>query len=204
MKREQVLRRRFVAIQNVTVRLTGRTPLVLHNNQCVDPRNHYKKKIAAITGKKAKKTESDLEELERLEFLSGLYMHDQYGPVIPAANIRRMLIDGARKDKNGKEFESGMFISEDVPIQYEGPRDAEGMWNDRERFAWSTVVKNQRSSILRTRPRFKSWSLEFQVDIEDSIVSLDMLNTALTRAAVMCGIGDGRSIGCGRFKFEIV
>ena len=193
-----------MAMQNVTVRLTGRTPLVLHNNQCVDPRNQFKKKIAAITGRKGKKTESDLEELERLEFLSGLYMHDQHGPIVPVANIRRMLIDGARKDKNGKEFESGVFVVEDAPILYDGPRDAEGMWQERERFAWSTVVKNQRASILRTRPRFKTWAVEFQVDIEDSIVSLDMLNTALMRAAVMCGIGDGRSIGCGRFNFEIV
>ena len=175
-----------------------------YNNQCVDPRNQFKKKIAAITGRKGKKTESDLEELERLEFLSGLYMHDQHGPIVPVANIRRMLIDGARKDKNGKEFESGVFVVEDAPIQYDGPRDAEEMWKERERFAWSTVVKNQRASILRTRPRFKTWAVEFQVDIEDSIVSLDMLNTALMRAAVMCGIGDGRSIGCGRFNFEIV
>jgi len=193
-----------MAVQNFTVRLTGTTPLVLHNNQCVDPRNHFKKKIAAITGRKGKKTEADVEELERLEFLSGLYMHDQHGPVIPAANLRRMLIDGARKDKNGKEFESGVFISEDAPLQYEGPRDAEGMWQERERFAWSTIVKNQRASIVRTRPRFTKWGAEFQILTEDSLVSRDMLETALTRAALMCGIGDGRSIGCGRFKFEIV
>jgi hypothetical protein len=193
-----------MAVQNFTVRLTGTTPLVLHNNQCVDARNPFKKKIAAITGRKGKKTESDLEELERLEFLSGMYMHDQHGPVIPAANLRRMLIDGARKDKNGKEFESGVFISEDAPIQYEGPRDAEGMWKEREKFAWSTIVKNQRASIVRTRPRFTKWGVEFQILTEDSLVSQDMLETALSRAALMCGIGDGRSIGCGRFKFEIV
>lgn len=193
-----------MAVQSFTVRLTGTSPLVLHNNQCVDPRNPLKKKMSAITGRKGKKTESDLEELERLEFMAGLYMHDQHGPVIPAANIRRMLIDGARKDKNGKEFESGVFISGDAPIDYEGPRDAEQMWSQRDRFAWSTVVKNQRASIIRTRPRFMQWSSEVEVIVEDSIVSRDMLETALKRAAIMCGIGDGRSIGCGRFKFEIL
>lgn len=193
-----------MAVQNFTVRLTGNSPLVLHNNQCVDPRHPLKKKMAAITGRKGKKTEADLEELERLEFLAGLYMDDQHGPVMPASNLRRMLIDGARKDKNGKEFESGVFIVADAPIKYDGPRDAEGLWKERDRFAWSCVVKNQRSSIIRTRPRFKDWQIDFDVITEDSIVSRDMLGTALQRASVMCGIGDGRSIGCGRFNFEIL
>lgn len=193
-----------MGVQKYIVRLKGKSPLVLHNNQCVDPRNSLKKQMAAITNKKGKKTEADLEELERLEFMSGLYMCPQAGPVIPRANIRRMLIDGARKDKNGKEFESGIFLSDDAAIEYQGPRDAEGMWGQRDQFAWTTVVKNQRSSILRTRPRFKDWQIQFEVLTEDSIVSRDMLETALGRASVMCGIGDGRSIGYGRFSFEIL
>lgn len=193
-----------MSASQLTVRLTGRTPLVLHNNQCVNPRNPFKKQIASITSKGKRKTESDLDLLEKLEFASGLYINDQLGPYVPAQNLRKMLIEAARKEKNGKQFESGVFVIEDAPIEYEGPRTFEEMWALREQFAWTTVVGNQSASILRTRPRFNNWSLKFVVDIEDSLVTRDMMAGALKHAEISIGLCDGRSVGCGRFKAEII
>ena len=193
-----------MSASQLTVRLIGRTPLVLHNNQCVNPRNPFKKQIASITSNGKRKTESDLDQLEKLEFASGLYINDQLGPFVPAQNIRKMLIEASRKEKNGKQFESGVFVIDDAPIIYDGPRTFEDMWKLREEFAWTTVVGNQRASILRTRPRFNKWELEFIVDMEDSLVTRDMMQGALKHAEISVGLCDGRSVGCGRFKAEIV
>jgi hypothetical protein len=193
-----------MSASQLTVRLVGRTPLVLHNNQCVNPRNPFKKQIASITSKGKRRTESDLDLLEKLEFVSSLYINDQLGPYVPAQNIRKMLIEAARKEKNGKQFESGIFIIDDAPIEYDGPRDFESMWLLKEQFAWTTVVGNQRASILRTRPRFMKWAINFVLDIEDSLVTRDMVAGALKHAEISVGLCDGRSVGCGRFKAEIL
>jgi hypothetical protein len=170
----------------------------------VNPRNPFKKQIASITSKGKRKTESDLDLLEKLEFVSGLYINDQLGPYMPAQNLRKMLIEASRKEKNGKQFESGIFVIDDAPIEYDGPRDFEAMWVLRDQFAWTTVVGNQRASILRTRPRFMKWAIQFVVDIENSLVTRDMVEGALRHAEISIGIGDGRSIGCGRFVSQIV
>jgi hypothetical protein len=190
--------------KKVTVRLTGRTPLVLHNNQCVNPRNPLKKQISAITSKGKRKTDADLDQLEKLEFLSSLYINDQIGPFVPAQNLRKMMIEAARKEKNGKQFESGAFVNDDAPILYDGPRDFEGMYANPDDFVWTTVCGNQSASIMRTRARFKQWAVEFEVYLEESLVTIDMLCSALNHAQISVGLCDGRSIGCGRFKWELV
>lgn len=195
-----------MAVQKFTVRLTGKTPLILNSNQCVDPRHPISKQKAAIAGKKGKKkTDADIDELARLEFMGAMYYQDQVGPVVPMANLRRMLVDGARKDKNGKEFESGCFITSDAAVQYDGPREVEKLWEQRDEFSLTSIVTNNgRGKVMRTRPCFRKWALEFDVELVDSLVSLDHLQLAMERAALMCGIGDGRSIGYGRFTFEIL
>lgn len=190
--------------KKVTVRLTGRTPLVLHNNQCVNPRNPLKKQISAITSKGKRKTDADHDQLEKLEFLASLYINDRIGPYVPAQNIRKMLIEAARKEKNGKQFESGAFVNDDAPIEYDGPRDFDGMYAEGDRFMWTTVVGNQQASIMRTRARFNEWAIAFEVYLEDSLVTVDMLKGALRHAQISVGLCDGRSIGCGRFSWSLV
>jgi hypothetical protein len=192
-----------MSVESYKIRLTGRTDLVLHNNQCVDPLNPLKKQISAITGKK-KKTDADHLQLRVLEFIAGLYFNDQLGPYIPAQNLRKMLIEAARKDKNGKQFESGVFIEENSPIEYEGPRTVNELIAKGEEFMWTTPAGNQASTIMRTRPRFKKWAIEFVVLTESSLVNRDMIVNALRHAEISVGICDARSIGCGRFKAEIL
>ena len=181
--------------------LVGTTGLVFHNNQCVDKDNPYTVAKGRITSKGKRATEADRLELKRLEFVSGMYWDQKLGPYVPGSNIRKMLIEGARKEKMGKQFESGIFIPNDVPVQYEGPRDIEAMWKDG-RYTWTTVAGNQSASILRTRPRFKEWVLQFEILREDMLVSEDALKSALTISQVAVGLCDARSIGYGRFKVE--
>ena len=201
---------RFTTMETVTyrIRLEGTTPLILHNNQCVNPLHPLKKKIAAITSKGRRKTEADHLQLYKLEFQSGLYISDRLGPYVPTKCIRATMINGARKQKDGKQFESGLFIPEDAPIEYKGPRTLKeliekGSYDDGG-FMWTTVVGNQASSIMRTRPRFDEWAIEFDAMCVTSLISRDMVDNALSAAEVQVGICDGRSIGMGRFNAKIL
>lgn len=193
-----------MAIQKFRIKLNGRTPLVLHNPQCVDRRHPLAKAMAQITSKGKRKTEADLDELDRLGFISSLYIDEELGPYVPAQNIRKMLVEAARKSKQGKQFESGVFVLDDVPIQYEGPRDFESMWKLKDQFAWTCIAGNQQASILRTRARFKDWSIEFEIQCEDTLVSRPDIENALSHAEISVGLCDARSIGYGRFTAEIL
>jgi hypothetical protein len=193
-----------MSIQNVSIHLVGTTPLVMHNNQCVNPLNHYKKSISAITAKGKKKTDADFLQLAKLEFFSGLYINDHLGPFVPGHNIRKMLIEAARKEKNGKQFEAGCYVDHDAAVIYEGPKTKEEMFALGDKFVWTCVVGNQQSSIMRTRPRFENWELDFTITYENELLSVDSIKSALYYAKLCIGLCDGRSIGCGRFNYALV
>lgn len=156
----------------------------------------------------AKNTDADYAEICRLEFLAGLYIDDD-GPYIPNRCLRKMLIEAARKDKNGKQFEQGLFVNGDARLEYDGPKTAEELFNAEKEngdleYVWTCVVGNQRNSIMRTRPIFNDWSCQFSVDVETSLVDEEMLKTALSKADISGGICDARSIGYGRFRTMIL
>ena len=187
-------------MSTITIKLIGTSPLLMHNNQCVDPLNKFKKEIAKITGKR-KKTEADYLELYRLEFMAGLYIGAE-GPFIPARCFRRCLIEGAKKDKNGKRFETSISVLTDGILQYDGPRDAKSMWESGE-FHLTTVVGNQRNSIMRTRPKFDVWACRFDLYFDDSDLNLQDIESALERSQKL-GICDGRAIEYGAFEATVL
>jgi hypothetical protein len=61
---------------------TGRTPLVVHNDQLANPLGSYTKAIKAISSKRAK-TEDDHLEMSRIEWEGGLYIDPELGPFLP-------------------------------------------------------------------------------------------------------------------------
>jgi len=104
----------------VTLTLIGEQPgLLLHNGELANPLNPIVKEMKKISGKRSK-TEADYEELARLEFQGGLYM-GQDGPVIPATCIEAMLINGAKKSKEGPKAKVGIFVTKNARLEYDGP-----------------------------------------------------------------------------------
>ena len=86
--------------KTLTTRVVGVAPLLMHNGQTADPLNKFAKAMKEIAGKR-KKTEADLVELARIEYLAGLYMGPN-GPVIPSVMLEAAITEGAKKAKNGK------------------------------------------------------------------------------------------------------
>lgn len=179
--------------------------MVLHNNLLANPIDPKTVVFKKLTGKK-KKVEADHLEIRKLEFLAGLYMDDN-GPCIPVGNLRKMLVEGGKLDRNGKLFESGLMVESTGSIEYDGPRDAEGLYKTGawpEGFVWSTAVGNQKSTIIRTRPRFEKWSVTFKCWLNDAILDEDIFRLSLDRAQRQVGICDARVLGLGRFSAEVL
>lgn len=189
-----------MAWQTATYKLTSDAPMLVHNGQTADPLNKWAKAMKAISGKR-KKTDADYEEMARIEFFAGLYMGEN-GPIIPATNIDSMIINAAKKNREGKLAQSGVFCVQDAPMEYEGPRTAEELWKD-ERFRHVAIVRVQTARIARTRPVFRQWAAEIKVNYEDSVVNKAQIDSWMHIAGTQVGLGDWRPQH-GRFSVETV
>lgn len=154
--------------------------------------------LKAISGKR-KKTDADYEELARIEFHAGLYMGPD-GPVIPAANIDAMLVNAAKKNREGQLAKSGVFCLGNSSMEYDGPRTVSGLWAE-ERFRHVALVRVQSARIPRTRPVFNEWSAVVTLNVEESVVNLRQLSDWLLIAGTQIGLGDWRPQH-GRFTAE--
>lgn len=189
---------------NVTFHLEGRTPLLMHNPQMVDPEFEINRQIKALTTKR-KKTLDDLRQIERLEWYGGLYLANGNGHggqvlVQPTAKVRKCLINAGRILKLGKMIERSLsFASLDVPLQYEGPKDIDALWADR-RFQSRLAVGISGKRVMRVRPQFFPWALTLDgLFVEDAGLNLDELVRIVELAGVSEGLGDNRVNSYGRF-----
>lgn len=181
--------------------LEGASPLLMHSDRLIDPLDPIVQKMKRITGK-IKKTEDDLTELGKLEFLGGIYHNDEIGPYIPAVNVERMLRDGATMSRMGTKVRQGMSLMEDrVPLIYDGPRTLEELTHDM-RFHHRTSVKVQKNRILRVRPWFRDWSASFTLLYDEKLFDAEQVRNIVTTCGDYIGLGDWRP-RYGRFTSRV-
>mgnify|MGYP000891936813 CR=1 FL=1 len=184
----------------VSFRLTGIAPLIMHSGRLSDPLDPATKAIKAVSSKR-KKTEDDLEELARLEWIGSLYAED--GVVgIPSDNIEAMLAESAKAQKMGKQFKAGVFCDGFYKLNYEGPKDFKELWESGN-FKLSTQVRVMSSRVIRTRPIFHSWSLDCSVSFFPQVVNKSSVIDAMEHAGIFVGVGDWRP-RYGRFVVEVL
>lgn len=177
--------------------IEGVTPTIMHNGRLADPLDEFAKKIKEISGKR-KKTDEDYIEMAHLEFMGSLYMDDS-GPCWPGENIERGIIDAAKEQKLGKQFTKGILCDGLWPLIYKGPKDGEKMWEDGG-FRDTRKARVGQASIMRTRPIFREWKLEFVVHFRPDIVNEAQLVDAVKVLGRNIGLSDHRP----RFgKFEV-
>ena len=180
------------------VRIEGLTPTIMRNGQLSDPTNKWSRAIKAITDKKAKKTQSDMEELVRLEWYAGLYVDENGAPCWPGENIECMVKHGARSQSKGKEVEKGLLCVGNWPLIFDGPKTADELWA-LEKFRLTKSAKVKGSRVMRTRPIFSQWELAFELQWNSDYFSLDQLKHWLDVAGTDIGLSDWRPKH-GRFR----
>ncbi len=83
--------------------------LIMHNGQTADPLNPFSKAMKEISGKR-KKTDSDYEAMANIEYKAGLYVDAKNNVIVPSRVLESVLVEGAKKSKEGKLALSGMFV----------------------------------------------------------------------------------------------
>lgn len=186
-----------MAWKTMQFKLTGDAPLLMHNGQTADPLNKYARQLKAITGKR-KKTDSDFEEMAKIEFIASLYLSKEEGPIIPAVVIDACIIEASKKAREGMLARSGFFTTGNSRFEYEGPRAAEEMWEDG-RFRFSVPARVGMGRIMRTRTVFNPWHTTVNVQYEDTVVNPAQVSSWFAVAGTLVGLCDWRP-RYGRFQ----
>ncbi len=180
-------------MKTVQFQIEGARPLLMHNGDLASPLNSYAQQLKGLTSKR-KKTDADLMEIAHIEWLGGMY--PQGGKpylVIPGKTIRRVLIEGARKDKEGKRVESGIIPPDDIALVFPGPQTPEELWKIDEHRSIEVVGVN-RNKTIRCRPFFREWRAVIAIDYLEDLVDERVLRHALERAGREVGVGDWRPL----------
>jgi hypothetical protein len=190
------------------ITLTGTTPLLMHNQRLADPLDPFAKAMKALNGKRSKdKTDDDRVELARLEFLGGLYHHDQLGPYLPAENIKQSIIGGAKLSRDGRSVDRAVIMIGETemqiaPLLYTGPRKADELWEDENFRNRSQVIVGQ-NRVTRCRPMFREWSCVVDALYDPNMIDFEKLQRVTTAAGLYAGVGDWRP-RFGRYTAEVV
>lgn len=180
--------------------------LIMHNGQTADPRNRYSKAMKEISGKR-KKTDADLDELARIEFLAGLYLNSG-SIVLPDHVIEAALVAGAKKTKMGTVAKMAVFVDGPAELNFDGnpghidEDSLQQMWEGGEHHI-TAGVKVGMAKVMRTRPHLKNWNATISLDYEDDLVNRQSVIEFAQDAGRQVGLCDWRPKH-GRFQVEVV
>ena len=136
------------------------------------------------------------------EALKKLYVDSEGRIYQPATHLDRALIEAGKKIKvkgQGKATYSKLFGSmvsvEEFEILHKKP--------EYEIHKCLVVIPSTKGRVMRYRPMFKDWVLEFHIEFEEEIPA-DVVKEALEIAGKYVGIGDWRPEKKGKFgKFQV-
>jgi len=188
-------------LKTVRYRITGEVPILMHSGRLADPMDDYAKAIKEISSKR-NKTDADHLAMARLEFMGSLYLLNGE-PCIPGEVLEGALLGrggAARKQKAGKQAAAGMWVPNSFPLEYDGPRDPEELWEDK-RFVSRMPVRVQTSKVMRTRPIFEEWEAEVAVEFNPDMINESDIDLWMNIAGAEVGLMDWRP-KFGRFSVE--
>lgn len=199
--------------KSIEFSVKGESPLMTHNGRIsTNPMHPLTRQIRSFTGKRTK-TEEDFLAISKLEWMSGLYLLKNPDievkgtqitfiggstPTLISDGIEAAIIAGAKKNKLGVQFKSGLLVPEDAPIIYEGSIIPEEMWNSGQ-FLDVRPVRVQKNAVMRSRPIFMDWAVSFTVNYLPSIINPDQIHEALEIAGSTVGWFEYRP-KFGRFR----
>ena len=189
-------------MKKLHITLNGTSPLIEHSPKCVNPLHPIAKAMKALTSKR-KKTEDDLMAIADLEWEAGVYWEDSIGLVIPNECLAATFLAGAKMNKNGSAFQKYVHIMDSLaPLSIGEVQDYDKLKTD-VRFRDVRSVCVQKSRVIRTRPRFNTWSCEFDMMYDETKIDTDAVILAVENAGSYIGLCEMRTMGYGRFAAAV-
>lgn len=189
-------------MKKIKLQIEGSQPLMLNNNQVVNPFNKYTKMLKPLTAKK-KKTEDDMVEIYRIQFESSLYMKgDTY--IIPLDHFWKSVCTAAKEQKMGKKFEQSFQIFEDCVLDFpEKNMTPDELYADGKCVDIRIGVLNGRSSVPVCRAIFTEWKTAVECYFDETQIDKADVIRFFEIAGLRYGVGTYRK-KFGRFSVKEV
>ena len=185
-------------MKTATYTIEGITRMLMHSERLANPFDPLTKEIKAISGKR-KKTEDDLLEMARLEWLGGLYYDAAAGIHVPGYNIFACIVGGGKIHKLGTAIKrAAVMVDDKVALKYDGPATPDKLFENKD-FVDMRSVKVGTAKITRCRPCFDRWKCSFTMAYDENSLQRGDLDRCIETAGQMVGLGDYRP-RFGRFN----
>jgi hypothetical protein len=188
-----------MAYQTLAFGLISAVPLLCHNGQLANPLNDLARQMKKISGKR-NKTDADLEELARLEWYGSLYLDDGRRPCLPGEVLEAAFVEAAKRQKRGKQAQAGILCPSNYRLEYDGPANLDELW-ERPEFRLTVGVRVKNNRVMRTRPRFPTWTASIEVQYDDALLNANEVRDIVRRTGSEIGLGDWRP-RFGRFEAQ--
>lgn len=195
-------------LKTIKIKIKGIRPMLHNNGMMADRLYPWKIKLAAIEKTKAsKRTDAQWAEYEQLQWLGKLYWSESRKCIaMPVDNLHACLVAGARKAKQGKNFEAAVFFDDEhaaaeVKHALSGKTQSE-MYADRD-YVFRKPVVIGLAKVISIRPMIPTgWTISTTITYDDSVIAnAETVVEAMVQAGSLCGLGDWRP-RFGRFIVE--
>jgi len=156
-------------IVTLNCHIRGIVPTIMANGAMADPTYHWAKQAREI--KKGVKRGEVMTEKQASDYFHALFVGQLYlldgnsTPYWPAENVEGMLRRGAMKSKKGQTAKIALTVDDNFPLLYDGPKSAEGLWND-ERFVFKSRIGGKNGTTINCRCRFPQWEFKFSAMLD--------------------------------------
>jgi hypothetical protein len=186
-----------MSIQSLTVKVTGNSPILMANPQCVDRFNPFTREIARINAKKTRRTDEDYKMLADLEVRSKVHWDGDLGVFVPSTWLMAALCKNAftlKKISKDKIRGSVFPVESKIKLIYSSMdrvKTLDDVVGNTE-FRYNMNVKQGQVRIMKSMPIFKNWSFEAELEFENTQVDPTDLKAILEYSAKYGGFGDFR------------
>jgi hypothetical protein len=160
----------------IAVRIAGITPLLV---------NRFHEEAQAEASSRVHSRKEPLSPTEDATYR--LYKNAEGVLYFPAENIRQSIIEAAKRHKLGRraattDVAAAVYLTPDaLPL--------EGEWHVDSR---PVVIPATQGRILRHRPMFEGWSIEFHLQVDTDLIGESTIRTIVDDSGKLVGIGDFR------------
>lgn len=197
-----------MTLRILEVTVEGTSGLLCSNVQYSDPLGEHFKKKAYFTDKKGKaKTDGVHRAVRVLDWLYSGYWQNEgtveidesanvvgfegfSDPYMPGANFQRCLRNAATKWKLGKDVLRSVVVTNNPPLEYDGPKDAVEMIN--QRTPKLQLAAFTQRGVWVNRLYLPAWSATFELTLDDEILGIDQLRRIANMAGKAEGLGTWR------------
>lgn len=187
-----------MAMDTLSIRITGTHPLLMHADTLANPLSPIYKAHKELTSKR-KKTDDDHEAIARSEFIAGAYWHRDDGFFVPGQNFDATFVAAAKLQKLGTHWKrAAMVIENRIKLLHDGPATPEDLWNDKA-FVDCRGVKVGTAKVMRYRPIFLRWAAKLTLSVNTEVLNLNEARKVVEDAGALIGVCEYRP-RFGRFE----